>query len=1022
MNTPTTPPTLGAPTPMPPPLPPNRKYSTAAMIVSGIAGFMFVLLIGGFALGFYLYTHRSSDGTDTAKNGSDAKTGSSGGQSPNPLTLPPGPGPGLTKGETGVVPSPDLQPKQDPPAGEDPPAAPINPNMPSTLGKEGEPDTLDVPVVLPKGMLSFITGVDLLGAYKPMEAIPYFTKAIEADEENAEYLIARGSAYVVGEKMEQGVPDLLRAQKLDPEKMGPGRMLRLAYLMMGEQQKASKYYLRGSQTTSVDFLIEEVGVGYGSRMLARKGNFRNDPHDEKKAEVAQQKLPLIAKLAADGFRSNDQKSVQAIFALGVEQIRNGEYAAARRGFQDVLVKYPLDMTSRYYYARALMETGDTDLARHELTFVLCWKRFLPEAYAARAICAARQNDVARARADLEIARKLDRAKAAEAEAAVAQSQQMPAPEGAEKDTQRFDALLASAKARPSFQQLVNDAVQLRQCVDARRLRYDETYQTGLYERCAAARAKRGDATKLAEVADYLWDNKDVFGVQMVTNGSVVRFRRQTSESADMEIELVSALVDEGLNFNPKSGYCWAIKSDVLLIKQNKLDEAYAAANNAVTYAPKLPRAYMSLSDCFKEYATRLREQAAAFRSPKSGSRTVVDQHGNYLRSESYSIPPSAADLANAEACDRQAAINEQKEQECFDAAVANAKGTVEEADYKAQIFYLRKDFASARAWLEKALRENPGNYKIYMGLANCLKRMGLTDEYTETHARAINLQETTSVEWLKIAWEKIEKNAWDSARKALLRARELDPSDARILAFWGVLAEFGGKDGTEAEACFRAALAQEEARARSNKSSFLPGPTTSLTQADSGLTIFLRLKAARYMFQRDPAGAAELYVATAEMEKRMSDWSLTDTMKTGMMPNPERDAKEIPQPMPLIAVLKNNRIFAAQALINAGKTAEAYPHIHEADSFINRLPAGGTAYVDLELEPQYVPFRVSSMSIYVKLLNAQILLQQGKKQEATSLLYEVRYYLANQTQAQRAMKDDPIPGMYNRMAPQVGLR
>jgi hypothetical protein len=60
------------------------------------------------------------------------------------------------------------------------------------------------------------------------------------------------------------------------------------------------------------------------------------------------------------------------------------------------------------------------------------------------------------------------------------------------------------------------------------------------------------------------------------------------------------------------------------------------------------------------------------------------------------------------------------------------------------------------------------------------------------------------------------------------------------------------------------------------------------------------------------------------------------------------------------------------------------------------------------------------MPIYVKLLNAATLVQQGRKQQAAMELQQVRYYLANRTQEQRAMQDDPIPGLYERLAPSVG--
>ncbi len=180
----------------------------------------------------------------------------------------------------------------------------------------------------------------------------------------------------------------------------------------------------------------------------------------------------------------------------------------------------------------------------------------------------------------------------------------------------------------------------------------------------------------------------------------------------------------------------------------------------------------------------------------------------------------------------------------------------------------------------------------------------------------------------------------------------------------------------------------------------------------------LRLKAARAVFHTKPEKAAEYYLANVAAERRLSEWNLAKSVFSAMLPSPNRDAKQASSPMPLVAVLKNNRIFAGQALLNAGRPKDAARQFAAAENFANRLPAGGTAYLEFELEPQYVPFRVSSMPIYVKLLNAASLVQQGMKDRAMMELQQVRYYLANRTQEQRAMQDDPIPGLY--AAPRAG--
>ncbi|HET6327550.1 MAG TPA: tetratricopeptide repeat protein [Planctomycetaceae bacterium] len=901
---------------------------------------------------------------------------------------------------------------------------PAKSNQPPALGVGNTVDRLEAPVVLPKGMLAFLNGLDLLASFQPRKAIDVLNQAIEADPENADFYTARGAAYVVSEKMQQGLPDLERAMQLKPESVLASRLTRLAYLMLGDQLKASKFYGHGS-TESLDFLIGEVGNGYGSRSRARQYRYQQDPRSKQQTSAAIQKLRTVSSTVAHSFQTDNAASTQALFAMGVEQLNGKDFAAARRNLRNVILNNPNDWTGRYYYARSLQGLGDFELARNQLTYVLCWKRFLPEAFAARALCAAKQNDIKRARADLETAKKLDPGGVAEAEAAVAQAQ--PSSAGPQRDAASWDQLLVSAKQAESFDALTAAALNLRHSVNAHRLRADEVYQDRLHELAAAARAEPGNADRLADVAEFLRDNNDVRGLRVSLNGAVHSFRRQTAETARWELELAFQLTTEGLNADPKHARSWALRSG-LLLHDGKLEEAEQAANSAVQFGPSVVAGHMALSDCFKERASRLRARAVQLRTPKTGSRLVrvVNQQGQQIRTETqtYLIPPSPEDLAKAAECDREAAQYQEKERVCLNNALASAKGTKDEPFYQALLSFLKQDYAGARPWLEKAIAEKPDDAKLHRSLSSCLKSLGQDKEALEEFSRAIDLEHTTAEVWLNIAWIKLEQSDWKAAREALRRARDTDPADARVAAYWGVLAEFDTTEGPSPAAALQVALAQEEARARDDQTSFLPTAASAppLSPEDLGLTVMLRLKAARAVFRTNPQQAAEYYLANVDAERRLSEWNLAKSVFSAMLPWPKREAKQNSTPMPLVAVLKNNRIFAGQALLNADRPQDAARQFAAAENFANRLPAGGTAYLEFELEPQYVPFRVSSMPIYVKLLNAELLVQRGLKDRARMELQQVRYYLANRTQEQRTMQDDPIPGLYERLAPTVGLQ
>jgi Tfp pilus assembly protein PilF len=984
----------------------------------GIAGFELAVVIAGrqppAPVSSVTPTRAAvSTGTDAvASNDSPAPQTSKG---VSPGTLPADPAlPTQGKGE-------DVQ---SPPNLPDPKTLPHTADIAALVGAAGSVDTLRAPAAFPKGMLAFLKGIDQLGGFHLPEATALFAQAIAADGENSDFYTARGGAYVLAEKMNEGLPDLQRAMKLNPRNILASRLTRLAYLMLGEQLAASKFYGHGS-TQRPDFLIQEVGVGYGRRMSAQPNRHYQDVRDQQMTAAAIQKLPIIAGMVADAYRAGDQKSAETLFALGVEQFQAGDFAAARRNFADVIRQNANDFSARYYYARCMLETGDPELARRELTYVLCWQRFLPEAFAARAICATRQSDAKRAAADLKSAEKLDAAKAAEARVAVARAPQgMPPMAGS--DATQWNALGDESRKNADFEELTKAAATLRKTVDARRNRWDEHYQDTLYELCSAVRDQPvGD--RVADLAAFLRDNEEVHGLQVEPNGAARYFRRQTPETRDWEISLALNLVIETLRTDPGHARCLAIKASLLYAHFNRCEEAEAAALAALRSNPRLIEGHLALSDCYKTYAARWRSKAAELRTPKTYSTVtrVVDQHGNFIRDDTvvHSIPPSAEDLARAARCDRQAELNAKREQASLSDALQCAKGTPQEPYYQALLSFLHGDCQSARRWLEKAVQANPRDARMRYALANCLKLLGLTTEYLEELSRAVDLQETTADLWLHLAWYSLEHGDWDSARTQLQRACQHDPSDPRIYAFWGVLEEFGSRNEDAAAAAYRCALAQEEARAQLNGTSYADAKAAAALSPESlGLSMMLRLKLARMAFHTQPDTAIAYYSATAANEKRMSDWGLAESVHSALLPNPERNKRTAGGAPPLVSILKNNRIFLGQALLNRGKNAEAAAQFAEAEHFGNRLPSGGTAYLEFELDPQYVPFRVSSMPIYVKALHAQTLIVQGKREEARLELQQVRYYLANRTQEQRTMTGDPIPGIYERLAGTVGLR
>ncbi len=66
------------------------------------------------------------------------------------------------------------------------------------------------------GLAAYLDGLDALEQARWTNAVGSFSKAIGAEEENADYYTARGVAYDLAEKLDQALSDLQRADRLRP--------------------------------------------------------------------------------------------------------------------------------------------------------------------------------------------------------------------------------------------------------------------------------------------------------------------------------------------------------------------------------------------------------------------------------------------------------------------------------------------------------------------------------------------------------------------------------------------------------------------------------------------------------------------------------------------------------------------------------------------------------------------------------------------------------------------------------------
>lgn len=889
------------------------------------------------------------------------------------------------------------------------------------------------PVALPKGRLDFIQGLDLLGQGQFVKSAEAFQRATATDEENSDYVGLHGAALVLAEQVRDGMALLDRSMRLNPRNLNASRMMGFAYRMQGDQITAAKFHGHGS-LQDIDRLMVDVGNTFARS--AKAGG----------ADQVRGKLALVGSTLAALYRTGDKSSLQAEYAIGVAAVRNREFARALPLFRHVLAAYPFDWSSVHYHAWCALETGNAETARGHFTTALSYLPALPEAYAGRALCAARQGDADRVRRDLAVLAELDpdRARAIEAETRAALAE---AAAASAADPQALWGRLRAAADAAEFEDLVKTALDLRRAMNARRLRYDERVQDGLRERTYALRLAPRNPDRMVDLADYLHAHRDVPALQVSGgNGPVHSFRYLPTALKDQEATFGQSLCNQALQMDPKHARAMVRKAAILLNytplpDYSKLShpyggtpdtEAFPSGNfgfdrlreieklclQAVQIDGKIAEAYDLLSDCTREYAAWQRHQAFVLRHPVQWTRVVSSTTGAFLRYDWSYRTPTAEEVAQAEALERQAAENEKRRSAAWSKMSEASRGTPRESYYVALEARLRGDDATARATMERGVQAHPNDPVLCRNYAETLRRLGQETDYIEAYDRYIALLETSAEVWLKVVWEKIQRNAWKAAEAALDRAAQKDPADPRVAAYRGVFAETQNR-WPEAVAWYRVALALDEARARLNGTTFGEKPPSGPEfrfPDDFGLTWAVRLKAGRALFFSDPAKAASYYLLNIANEARLNEWQFSDSATTAMLPDPRQDPKGVPDPPMTATVLMESRRLAGQCLVRSGKPAEGLQQLGAAETYKSRLPGGGTAYLDIGVGAPYMPYPGSSAELWSKLTSARALLDQGKTGAAKGQLEAVRRALT-----EHPSPSDPAVAEYNKLAPKVGL-
>ena len=748
---------------------------------------------------------------------------------------------------------------------------------------------------------AYLAGLESLAAGNVRQAAADFTRALAAKEGNADYLRARGVALTLAENFPAAIADLQRALRLQADDRDTRLWLAAACLMSGDPATGANYFsFAGLPHEYAELVYNQLALDYWS---SRERGSVYDREQRRQVAVSgpvKKLFPDAARLYAERHKAIGPE-VTALVARRIQAaLHRGDWAAALPDLRALRAAAPDDPALRRQWAGCLLGLGDAYHARTEFTHALCLEPEWAEGYQGRAQAAASLGAVRRAGSDLEAAAALG--------VRIAPLPAKPPMADAGALEQFWQDLRADKPAAV----LVDQACALHRGFNARRRLYDEEYQDRLWALTDAIRHDARTSLRHEALAGFLFNHRVV---PTIWNGprASEQLRPQSRAEYAQELQRALAAADVALKLDDRNANALAVKARVYcaLGRSN-------AAEPLVDRGLELDRQNFRLLklkvQLLLDHAAQLAGQASALRAGHTDVRTEHRSDGVYEVRTHY--PPTATQLAEASACEVQAAVCRR---------TAGQLGGEAEQVRTQTIPALLKEGRFARAYACDADR------------ADVLRGMDRLVAFLPVGAEP--LQDSTAAGPLKAAWGHIVRTAWPDASEALDAAARLDPVDARIPAYRALVA--GGRgDQVARRQYLRAALALEEARARLMGTSFVTGNGVPLVVRDVALTLAVRLELARTDLA---AGRAELALAACQLniglEARFDAFQGIELAPTALLPDLAANPEQIPAAPSLASLLAWSRLEAGRALVALNRPAEALDQYRLVRGYLSRWPA-----------------------------------------------------------------------------------
>lgn len=787
-----------------------------------------------------------------------------------------------------------------------------------------------------KSLTPYIEGLDALNEGRWSNAVSAFSRALDQSGDDPDIVLARGVAQTLAEDFPRAQKDLSRAERLGlkgreaqlwlyateamsgiivvpdhalgggPRGIPSGRPAVVSipgHVAQGHDDYTSDY---GS------FIVYRLAMEYQKHRLPPDFGGSGNPNGLKSSDMRQAMLKAGQLFAERSYRRPELARLNVARAkqAAAGKSTGGSMAHVER----TLISNPGDSDAHYQAGKAWLDAGRPASARKEFTIALTLKPDYPDAYLGRATAAARLGDEQRMEADLDLYKRAGWLSTRSARSNVEEELSGSKVKGSVESF--LKELQDAAHGGKPMENLIATAAKLHRRMGNQRVRYDELYQDHVRVLNEAVQENPKSPDKLVALAAYMVEEADNRGEKVEPRRELQPYRFQ--ESREKELQQAIHIADQALALNAKHVGAMMQKA-LALTALKQYNQAEKLADQALNLAGDHPDALRLYAKFRALRANQLSNEAAGLRQERcvSSSHDETRSDGVYRVTTTTCYPPSQADLNRAAQLDALAADLRRRAKAALEIAAKVTRGTVDGYLILADLALWSGKAAEAEGYLVQAVNVDQTSLEAQDRLVQHYAQTGQQDKAEEQRLIAANLVQTTVAPLLRQAWKSAEKTAWQGAKAYLARASAIDPEDARIPAYLGVISE-GDDKLDDAAANYRVALAMEEARLQLDEMKADAGATLGRDALDFGLAIQARFHLARLAEHtgRQPDALVH-YQAVLGYQKRMNPGFESRQMFTAMWPDQQ------PEKGSLVMAPKNAATLVADAHLRTGKLLAA---------------------------------------------------------------------------------------------------